>query len=93
MTTNQMNDKDSKGDKMKTITTEQIDFANQVLMERLQEEAGKYVAQEMLKKQADDGDIMATLFDGLMKDSTLAPNCYALSAVIQTLRRLKGSIK
>lgn len=67
------------------ISNEQIEYAQQVLMEQLQADAGKYVAQEMMKKQADDGNVMATLFGGLMKDSTLEPNCYALSIAINIL--------
>lgn len=78
---------------MSKITKEQIDFANTVLMERLQQEAGRYVAEEMLKRQSDNGDVMANLFSGLMKDSSIVPNCYALSAVIQTLESIKKGIE
>jgi len=70
---------------MTEITNKQIEYAQQVLMAQLEIDAGKYVAQEMLKRQADDGDVMANLFGGLMKDATVEPNCYSLSAAIQTL--------
>ena len=77
---------------MSKITKEEIDYSIQVLMNKLQEEAGKYVAAEMVKRQADSGDIMATLFGGLMEDSTLEPNCNSLTHVIQTLQHISEGL-
>lgn len=77
---------------MSKITEKQLEYAIEVLSEQLKEDAGKYVAQEMLKRASDEGDVMATLFGGLMNDSSVDDNCHALSSTIKVLQRLQSEL-
>lgn len=78
---------------MSGLKSEQLDYPIQVLTEKLQEDVGNYVAQEMLKRSADEGNVMATLFGSIMKDTTVDEKCYSLNGTIQILMGTQKSIK
>ena len=74
---------------VKKLSNEQIDYIIEVLTQRLVEDCGKYVQQELVKRSADEGDAMSIIFGGLMKDTSLDSNVQALNAEIGHLQSIK----
>ncbi|MFI2837582.1 hypothetical protein [Mycolicibacterium sp. PDY-3] len=76
-----------------TAYKEDFEYAAAVLNEQLKKDAGKYVAQKMLERAGEEGDVPSTLFGSMMKDSSVDQNVHALSKVIQVLQSLQASDK